>query len=101
MTQAKIALPEKKIEDFCCRWNISEMSLFGSVLSDEFRTDSDVDILVSFKKNASWGLFDFVDMSDELEIIFGRKVDLIEKEAMRNPFRKHRILSTREIIYAA
>lgn len=100
MVQIRITLPEKKIEDFCRKWKISEMSLFGSVLSNEFRTDSDVDVLVSFKKDACWGLFDFVDMRDELEIIFGRKVDLIEKEALRNPFRKRRILSTREVIYA-
>jgi predicted nucleotidyltransferase len=56
------------------------MALFGSVLSDEFRSDSDIDVLVSFKDDDGWGLFDFVDMIDELKAIFGRKVDLVEKD---------------------
>jgi predicted nucleotidyltransferase len=69
MGQIRIKLPQKKIEDFCLRWKISEMALFGSVLSDEFSSDSDIDVLVSFKDDAGWGLFDFVDMVDELRVI--------------------------------
>ncbi len=77
------------------------MALFGSVLSDEFRSDSDIDILVSFKNDADWGLFDFVDMIDELKAVFGRKVDLIEKDSLRNPFRRQTILTDNEVIYVA
>ena len=101
MRQIKITLPKEKIELFCHKWKVSEMSLFGSVLSKDFRPDSDIDILVSFKDNAGWGLFDFVDMVDELKIIFGRKVDLVEKDSLRNPFRKQTILGSNEVIYAA
>jgi predicted nucleotidyltransferase len=101
MAQIRITLPKKKIENFCHKWKVSEMSLFGSVLSKEFRPDSDVDVLVSFKDNAGWGLFDFVDMLDELEGIFSRKVDMVEKEALRNPFRRQRILDSKEVIYAS
>ena len=101
MTDIKITLPREKIEAFCQKWKISELSLFGSVLSEEFRSDSDIDVLVSFASDAHWGLFEFVDMTDELEAIFGRKVDLVEKEALRNPFRRKRILSNKEIVYAA
>ncbi|HBG29013.1 MAG: DNA polymerase subunit beta [Planctomycetes bacterium GWF2_41_51] len=101
MTQLRIKLPQKSIEDFCRKWEISEMSLFGSVLSDHFRPDSDIDVLVSFKDNASWSLFDFVDMIDELKVIFGRKVDLIEKDSLKNPFRKQSIMSSNKVIYAA
>jgi len=101
MKQIRITLPQKKIEEFCLRWKISEMALFGSVLSDEFRSESDIDVLVSFKADAGWGLFDFVDMIDDLKAIFGRKVDLVEKDSLRNPFRKHAILSSNEVIYAA
>jgi predicted nucleotidyltransferase len=101
MRQIRITLPQKKIEDFCLKWKISEMALFGSVLSDEFHPDSDIDVLVSFKDDDGWGLFDFVDMIDELQTIFGRKVDLVEKDSLRNPFRRKAILDNNEVIYAA
>ncbi|KPK36598.1 MAG: hypothetical protein AMJ65_16005 [Phycisphaerae bacterium SG8_4] len=101
MGKIGITLPQKEIEDFCVQWKISEMALFGSVLSDEFRSDSDIDVLVSFKNDAGWGLFDFVDMIDELTAIFGRKVDLVEKDSLRNPFRRQAILAGNEVIYAA
>jgi hypothetical protein len=60
-----------------------------------------VDVLVSFAEDAPWSLDDWVDMIEELKVIFGRKVDLVEKEAVRNPFRRHEILNTREVIYAS
>ncbi len=101
MRQIRITLPQKKIGDFCLKWKITEMALFGSVLSDYFHPDSDVDVLVSFKDDAGWGLFDFVDMIDELQAIFGRKVDLVEKDSVRNPFRRQTILADNEVIYAA
>jgi predicted nucleotidyltransferase len=101
MAEIRVTLPQKKIEAFCQKWKVVELSLFGSVLSKEFRPDSDIDVLVSFKTDAGWGLFDFVDMRDELENIFGRKVDMVEKEALRNPFRRQRILSSKEVVYAA
>jgi len=101
MAKIKIALPQKNIEDFCLKWKVTEMSLFGSVISKNFRPDSDIDVLVSFKDNAGWSLFDFVDMVDELKVIFGRKVDLVEKDSLKNPFRRQSILSANEVIYAA
>jgi len=90
-----------KITSFCRQWKIRELSLFGSALRDDFRSDSDVDVLVSFFEDARWSLFDLVSMADELSNVFGRPVDLVEKEALRNPFRRQSILSTRKIIYAA
>jgi uncharacterized protein len=101
MAQIKIALPQKNIDGFCLKWKVAEMSLFGSVISKNFRPDSDIDVLVSFKDNAGWSLFDFVDMVDELKIIFGRKVDLVEKDSLKNPFRRQSILAANEVIYAA
>ena len=65
------------------------------------RPDSDIDVLVSFLTDAQWSLFDIVQMQDELKTLFGREVDLIEKEALRNPFRRRAILSGREVLYAA
>ena len=101
MKKIRITLPQKEIEGFCVKWKVSEMALFGSVLSEEFGSESDIDVLVSFQADAGWSLFDFVDMIDELKDIFGRKVDLVEKDSLRNPFRKEAILSSNEVIYAA
>jgi predicted nucleotidyltransferase len=61
--------------------------------TNDFRPESDVDVLVTFQNEAPWGLFEFVEMIEELREILGRNVDLIEKEALRNPFRRREILS--------
>ena len=95
-----ILIPDEEIRNFCYRWKVKELSLFGSALREDFKPDSDIDILVSFAADAVWCIFDLVEMKDELTNIFGRKVDLIEKEALRNPFRRQTILYNREIIYA-
>jgi len=94
-------LSKAKVAAFCKRWNISEFSLFGSVLREDFRPDSDVDVLVSFQHEENWSLWDLIEMAEELEKMFGRKVDLVEKEALRNPYRRHSILNGREIFYVA
>jgi predicted nucleotidyltransferase len=100
MTQPKIPIPLKQIEDFCRRWKIAEFSLFGSVLRDDILPESDIDVLISFEPDIPWSLFDWVDMIEELKSIFGREVDLVEKSGLRNPFRRQEILSTRKVIYA-
>ena len=97
---ARINVPKEKLVAFCRRWQIEELAIFGSALGDDFRPDSDVDVLVVFGDNAPWGLFDLMRAEEELTQIFGREVDLVEKEALRNPFRRHHILSHREVIYA-
>jgi hypothetical protein len=96
-------LSDEALEVFCHKWQIREFALFGSVLREDFRPDSDVDVLVSFQPEAEWDLFDVVDMQNELEIIFGRKVDLLDREAVeqsRNPFRRRGILSNTRVVYA-
>ncbi|MCX5673528.1 MAG: nucleotidyltransferase family protein [Planctomycetota bacterium] len=94
-------IPIDKVVDFCRKWKITEFSLFGSVLRDDFRPESDVDVLVEFEPDAPWSLWDWIDMIDELKAAFGRDVDLVSKGGLRNPFRRHAIMSSREIIYAA
>jgi predicted nucleotidyltransferase len=101
MPQAKINIPLKQIEGFCRRWKIKEFALFGSVLREDFRPDSDVDVLVTFEPDGGITFDNRVEMLDELAEIFGREVDLVEKNAVRNPFRRHEILTTREVVYAA
>jgi len=101
MKQVNVPIPQGRINDFCRRWKIAELSVFGSVLREDFRPDSDVDVLVTFAKDAPWSLYDWVDMIAELREIFGRDVDLLSSESLRNPFRRHEILKTRETLYAA
>ena len=101
MDRPRIEISQDKIIDFCRRWKIMEFSLFGSVLRDDFRPESDVDVLAAFEEDASWDLYDLVYMQDELEAMFKRPVHLIDREGLRNPFRRHAILTTRQVIYAA
>lgn len=104
VTIARVDFPEDEIADFCHRWKITEFALFGSVLRDDFRPDSDIDVLVTFAPGATWSLFDHVDMEDELETILGRKVDLVSRrgiERSRNPFRKRAILESARVLHAA
>ncbi len=90
-----------QIREFCQRWKINEMALFGSVLRSDFRLDSDIDVLVDFAKNAEWNLFDYVHMQDKLGTIFKRKVDIAEERGLTNPYRRRAILSTCQSIYTA
>ena len=97
----KFRIPRKKIAEFCQRWSINEFALFGSVLRADFRPDSDVDVLVSIDPKAHIGLFEIAEMGLELEDMFKRPVDLVEKEGLRNPYRRSEILSTAKVVYAA
>ncbi|MBI2479152.1 MAG: nucleotidyltransferase domain-containing protein [Planctomycetia bacterium] len=92
-------VPKDRIAEFARRWKIAELALFGSVLRDDFDADSDIDVLVSFDPAATWSLWDLTTMEDELAAIIGRKVDLVEKEGLRNPFRRQHILTGRTVIY--
>jgi predicted nucleotidyltransferase len=97
----KIEVPRERIEEFCRRWHVSELALFGSVLRDDFRADSDVDVLVTFEPGVRPSLDDWLDMEDELQADFGRKVDLVEKSRVENPFIRRHILHHHEVLYAA
>lgn len=99
-----VEIPRERIEEFCRKWRVSELALFGSVLRDDFRPDSDVDVLVTFAPDAGISLFDYVDMQDDLEAIFGRKVDVVSRravEASQNRFRRRSILRSAQTVYAA
>ena len=96
-----IAVDQVRLAQFCEKWRVKELAIFGSALREDFRPDSDVDVLVVFEEDAEWDLFDHMHAEEELEQLFGRKVDLVEKEAIRNPFRRHHILANHEVIYAA
>lgn len=99
-----IDLPMEQITAFCDRWRVIEFALFGSVLRNDFRPDSDIDVLISFAPDAKRGLTETMQMRDELREMFGREVDLIVKAAIErseNWLRRKNILESAEIIYAA
>jgi predicted nucleotidyltransferase len=101
MSANRFAFPQREITAFCRRWNVSELSVFGSVIRKDFLPDSDIDVLVVFQPRAHIGLFDMAQMQIELELLFGRAVDLVEKAGLRNPYRRRQILKTAQVFYAA
>ncbi len=100
MQTSNIDIPLDKIANFCQRRKITEMALFGSVVRDDFHSKSDIDVLVSFAPDARYSLFDLAYIREELEMILEHDVDLVEKAALRNPFRRHHILKNAQVIYA-
>jgi hypothetical protein len=97
----QIEVNREQIAEFCRRWQVAELALFGSALRDDFRPDSDLDVLVTFTPDAPWSLLEVVDMQDELGSLLGREVDLVDRGGLRNPFRRHAILTSRQVVYAA
>jgi predicted nucleotidyltransferase len=103
MSTAAIALPHQTVADFCDRWKIVELSLFGSAIRDDFGPSSDVDLLVTFAPDADWSLLDHVTMEEDLAALLGRDVDLVSKRAIErshNWIRRREILDTARVIYA-
>ena len=103
MTTLTFPLPTDATQQFCRRWKIRELALFGSVLRTDFRTDSDVDVLVTFHDDADWGLLAHIQMQQELATLLHRPIDLVSKRALersRNWVRREAILNTAQVIVA-
>ncbi|AFY43133.1 nucleotidyltransferase family protein [Nostoc sp. PCC 7107] len=100
--QLAIPLPMDAIKNFCQCWQIAELSVFGSILRDDFNADSDIDFLYILKPNIQWRLVDLLGAEEELEKLLGRKIDLVKKssiEQSHNWLRKRNILSSSQVIY--
>ena len=101
---ASLNIDQEQIAAFCRKWQVKEISLFGSALGEDFGPDSDVDLLLNFSPEASWGLFDLARMQHELEVIFGRPVDVISRRGLEqsgNPWRREAILNSARVLHAA
>lgn len=99
----RLTLVPERIESYCRRWGIVRLELFGSVLTEGFGPQSDVDFLYTLNTSTRWGL-DFVDACDELSIIIGRSVDLLSRRAVErssNALRRKAILETAQLLYVA
>ncbi|GIV77943.1 MAG: hypothetical protein KatS3mg050_2337 [Litorilinea sp.] len=95
-------LPVAELTQFCQRWKIREMAVFGSALRPDFRPESDIDILVTFEDGADWGLLDHMRMEQELQTLLHRDVDLVTRRAVeksQNWIRRKEILDTATVIF--
>jgi len=103
MTITASDLPMEKIAQFCDRWQVTEFALFGSVLREDFRPDSDIDVMVEFHPEAHPTFSTLDQMEAELKTIFDRDIDLITRQGIatsRNYLRRNQILSSAQVIYA-
>src|SRR5512138_154925 len=102
--RTELPIPTERLARFCARWKIVELRVFGSALRDDFRPDSDLDLLVRFSPEADWSLMDHVAMEEELAGIVGRKVDLVSQRAIErssNWIRRNAILESAEPYFAS
>lgn len=99
MIISELEIPEAPVREFCERYKVKELSIFGSVVKAGFGEDSDVDVLVLFRPDARVGFIEFSKMQRELSAIFGREVDLVPKDGLKDIIRDE-VLSTAKIIYA-
>ena len=100
MASDRISVSPDQLAAFCRKWKVKELSIFGSVLRDDFTGESDVDVLIETLPESQLG-WDWLDMQNELASLLGRKVDLVFKDGLRNPYRRREILRTRQVLYAA
>src|SRR5687768_16117936 len=100
-SRIEVLLRQTKLRSFCRHWKVKELALFGSVLRKDFKADSDIDLLVTFASDASWGLTDISRMSQALSDVLGRKVDLVDSRTLKNPFRRRQIFEHKEVVYAS
>jgi len=99
-TVRNIDIPRDKISDFCLRNHIRRLALFGSVLREDFRPDSDVDVLVKFEPGHVPGFFRLAGMERELSALLGgRKVDVRTPQDLSRTFRDD-VVASAEVQYA-
>ena len=97
----KFQFDENEVRRIAHLYHIKELALFGSAVRDDFNQNSDVDLLVVFEDDADLSYFDIMEMKQEFEELFQRQVDVVEKDAIKNPYRRKTILNTARTIYAA
>ncbi|MGD1866442.1 MAG: nucleotidyltransferase family protein [Phormidesmis sp.] len=101
---SRLGITKARLLSYCYRWQVAELSFFGSILTENFKETSDIDVLVSYLPTAKRGLIEKITMKEELEELTGRKVDLVSKQAVersRNWIRRSNILGTAEVFYVA
>ena len=100
----RLHVTNDQIAAFCRKWQIVRFELFGSALRDDFDDESDVDVLVCFQEGSRQGLSELMSMEEELQMLFERHVDVVERrlvETSRNWVRRRNILQNARLLYAA
>jgi uncharacterized protein len=101
MNFAKFSYDDQILAQIAKSFNINELYIFGSAIREDFSENSDIDLVVVFNESSHYSLFDVMEIKEKFESFFGRDVDLVEKEALRNPYRREAILNSARKIYAA
>jgi predicted nucleotidyltransferase len=100
MPEFQITVPEEKITEFCQRNHVRSLALFGSVLHEDFRPDSDVDVLIEFEPGTRVGFLALSRIQRELSVLLDRPVDLVPRDGLKSALREE-VLSSAEVLYAA
>lgn len=93
-------IPIGPIEDLCRQFEVAELAVFGSAVRHDFRSDSDIDLLVTFQPEAKVGLIAFIGLQQQLEELLGRKVDLVSKRGLK-PLIRDEVIGNAMVLYAA
>jgi len=99
-----IEVPEQALRALCKQWKIRRLELFGSAQTGQLRADSDIDLLIEFEPDEKWSLMDLARAEEEFTLLFGRKVDLVDRknlERSTNWIRRDAILNSAEEVYSA
>lgn len=99
MKLSKIEIDEINLIEIAKNYDIKEMSFFGSILRTDFNSESDIDLLFGFQKNCNYSYFDLLELKHKFSETLNRSVDLIEKDSLKNPYRKNEILKTARKFY--
>ena len=94
-----IKISQEDIKIIAEKYNIKEISVFGSSIRDDFHSDSDIDLLIEFYNSENISLYDIIDIQVYFEKLMHRSVDIVEPAGLRNPYRREAILKTKEILY--
>ena len=101
MVLPKLEINENKVKEIASSYKILELYIFGSALRQDFNDKSDIDLLVKLSKDSGYSIFELLEIKEKFENLFRRKIDLVELDGLRNPYRKNEILKTAKRIYAA
>ena len=96
-----IDLTHKDLEYIISKYNVKEISVFGSSIRNDFTSESDIDFLIEFRNSEKISLFDILDIQDYLQNITKRNVDIVESAGLVNPYRREAIMNSREPLYVS
>lgn len=101
LSENGVSISQKDIDIIVARYNIKELSVFGSSIRNDFTEKSDIDLLIVFKDSEKISLMDLIDIQDYFEKLTKRTVDIVEPAGLKNPYRREAILNSKVLLYVA